>query len=127
VTGLYPDQKIPDPAELLKTSDELLRKAGLSKEKIKAVQDIAVKTIDGTVPSSKEILMLASEEIIKRLTSIYDVGQWTVDMMLIFNLGRLDVFQAGDYALRKRISEVFGMKEIPTPKQVTTLSELWPP
>ena len=127
VMDLYPGQKIPDPAELLKTRDELLRNAGLSKAKIKAVKDIAVKTLDGTVPSSKEILTLSNEEIIKRLTSIYGVGLWTVEMMLIFNLGRLDVFPVGDYALRKSMSEVFGLKEVPTPKQAAALSELWRP
>jgi O-6-methylguanine DNA methyltransferase len=127
VMDLYPGQEVPAPAELLKTRDELLRNAGLSKAKIKAVKDIAAKTLDGTVPSSKEIITLGNEEIIKRLTSIYGVGLWTVEMMLIFNLGRLDVFPVGDYALRKIISEVFGMKEVPTPKQVAALSELWRP
>jgi O-6-methylguanine DNA methyltransferase len=127
VTHLYPGSKIPDPAELLKTGDELLRNAGLSKAKIKALKDIATKTLDGTVPSSEEIVSLSNEEIIKRLTSIYGVGQWTVEMMLIFNLGRLDVFPVDDYALRKSMSEVFGMKEVPTPKQLNALGALWRP
>jgi len=127
VMDLYPGSKIPDPSELLKTGDETLRNAGLSKAKIKALKDIARKTLDGIVPSAKEIVSLSNEEIIKRLISIYGVGLWTVEMMLIFNLGRLDVFPAGDYALRKSISEVFGMKEVPTPKQVNALGELWRP
>ncbi len=127
VMNLYPDQKIPNPAELLKTKDELLRKEGLSQAKIKAVKDIALKTVEGTVPSAKEIVKLGNEEIIKRLTSIYGVGLWTVEMMLIFNLGRQDVLPVDDYALRKSISGVFGMKEVPTPKQVAALGELWRP
>lgn len=113
VTDLYPSSTIPDPDELLKTADEPLRKAGLSKAKIKALKDIAARTLDGTVPSSKEIVSLSNEEIIKRLTAIYGVGQWTVEMMLIFNLGRLDVFPVDDYSLRKSISEVLRMKEVP--------------
>ena len=127
VMDLYPGQKIPDPEELLKTEDEPLRKAGLSKAKIKALKDIARKTLDGTVPSSEEIVSLCNEEIIKRLTSIYGVGLWTVEMMLIFNLGRLDVFPIGDYALRKSVSEVLGLKEVPTPKQAEVLGALWRP
>jgi 3-methyladenine DNA glycosylase/8-oxoguanine DNA glycosylase len=111
----------------METSDELLRKAGLSKAKIKAVKDIAAKTLDGTVPSSQEIIALGNEEIIKRLTSIWGVGLWTVEMMLIFNLGRLDVFPAGDYALRKSLSQVFGLKEVPTEKQTAALGESWRP
>jgi len=112
---------------LLKTADEPLRKAGLSKAKTKALKDIARKTLDGTVPSSEEVVSLSNEEIVKRLTSIFGVGLWTVEMMLIFNLGRLDVFPVGDYALRRSISEVFRMKDIPTPKQVNALGELWRP
>ena len=127
VTDLYPGSTIPDPDELLKTADEPLRKAGLSKAKIKALKDIAARTLDGTVPSSKEIVSLSNEEIINRLTAIYGVGQWTVEMMLIFNLGRLDVFPVGDYALRKSISEVFRMKEVPPPKQLNAMGELWRP
>jgi methylated-DNA-[protein]-cysteine S-methyltransferase len=127
VMDLYPEKKIPDPAILLTTRDELLRKAGLSKAKIKAVKDIAVKTLNGTVPSSKEILTLGNEEIIKRLTSICGVGLWTVQMMLIFNLGRADVFPAGDYALRKSLSQVFGLKEVPTERQAVALGESWRP
>jgi O-6-methylguanine DNA methyltransferase len=127
VMDLYPESKIPDPSELLKTGDESLRKAGLSKAKIKALKDIAAKTLDGTVPSSKEIVSLGNEEIIKRLTSIYGVGLWTVEMMLIFNLGRMDVFPVDDYALRKSISEVFGMKEVPTAKQMNALGASWRP
>jgi methylated-DNA-[protein]-cysteine S-methyltransferase len=127
VMDLYPEQKIPDPAKLLKTRDELLRKAGLSKAKIKAIKDIAAKTLNGTVPSSKEILTLGNEEIIKRLTSICGVGFWTVEMMLIFNLGRADVFPAGDYALRKSLSQVFRLKEVPTERQAVALGESWRP
>ena len=127
VMDLFPGSKIPDPAELLKTEDEPLRKAGLSMAKIKALKDIARKTLDGTVPSSEEIVSLSNEEIMKRLTSIFGVGLWTVEMMLIFNLGRPDVFPVGDYALRKSISGVLGMKEVPTPKEVNDLGELWRP
>ena len=127
VMDIYPGQKIPNPAELLKTRDELLRNAGLSKAKIKAVKDIALKTLDGTVPSSKEIVTLSNEEIIKRLTSIYGVGFWTVEMMLIFNLGRMDVFPVGDYALRKSLSQVLRLKEMPTERQAAALGESWRP
>jgi O-6-methylguanine DNA methyltransferase len=127
VMDIYPGQKIPNPAKLLKTRDEPLRNAGLSKAKIKAVKDIALKTLDGTVPSSKEITTLSNEEIIKRLTSIYGVGFWTVEMMLIFNLGRMDVLPAGDYALRKSLSQVLGLKEIPTERQTAALGESWRP
>lgn len=127
IIALYPASKLPPPAELLKTPDERLRSAGLSRSKTKAVKDIAAKTLDGTVPSSREIRSLGNEEIIKRLTSIYGVGQWTVEMMLIFNLGRIDVWPVDDYALRTSIAEVFRMKRVFTPKQAAFLGEAWRP
>jgi len=127
ITGLYSGSRIPAPVELLKTPDERLRNAGLSRSKTKALKDIAAKTIDGTVPSPEVITSLADEAIIKRLTSIHGVGRWTVEMMLIFNLGRMDVLPVDDFALRKSIAGAYRMKQAPTPKQVSKLGELWRP
>jgi len=116
VKGIYPGSTIPEPGDLLKTPDRLLRGAGLSRAKTASLKDLAAKTLDGTVPSSKKILALSDEVITRRLTSIYGVGRWTAEMLLIFNLGRTDVFLVDDYALRKSIADLYGMKEIPTPK-----------
>lgn len=127
VKALYPGAAIPEPGELLNTPDRLLRGAGLSRTKAAALKDLAVKTLDGIVPSSQKIVALSNEDIIRRLTSIYGVGRWTVEMMLIFNLGRLDVLPVDDYALRKSAAEILGMKEVPTPKQLTVLGESWRP
>jgi 3-methyladenine DNA glycosylase/8-oxoguanine DNA glycosylase len=127
VIALYPGSSFPKPGELSKTPDRLLRGAGLSTAKAAALKDIAAKALDGTIPSSEQIVKLGNEEIIKRLTSIYGVGRWTVEMMLIFNLGRMDVLPVDDYALRKSIAEVFRMKQVPTPKQVSSLGEPWRP
>jgi O-6-methylguanine DNA methyltransferase len=127
ITALYPASKLPQPSDLIETADGALRNAGLSRSKTKALKDIAARTLDGTVPSAKEILTLSDAEIIKRLTLIYGVGQWTVEMMLIFNLGRADVLPVDDYALRKSIAGVFGMSTIPTPKEAIKLGESWRP
>lgn len=127
IMTLYQDLKLPEPADLLKTPDYQLRGAGLSRSKTKAVKDIATHAIEGLVPTSEEILALSDNEIIKRLTSIYGVGRWTVEMMLIFNLSRMDVLPVDDYSLRRSIAEVYGMTGIPTPKEVDRLGELWRP
>ena len=127
VTALYPGASLPEPVDLLKTPDRLLRGAGLSKAKTAALKDIAAKALDGTIPSSVQLVKLGNEELIKRLTSIHGVGRWTVEMMLIFNLGRRDVFPADDYALRKGLAEVFRMKQAPTPKQADALGRAWRP
>jgi O-6-methylguanine DNA methyltransferase len=127
IKALYPGKKLPGPGDMIKTPDEQLRNAGLSRSKTRAIKDIATKTLDGTVPTVKEIQSLGNEEIIKRLTSIYGVGKWTVEMLLIFNLGRADVLPVDDYALRKSIADVFRMKQVPTPKQAARLGERWRP
>jgi len=127
VKALYPGSTIPEPGDLLKTPDRLLRGAGLSKAKTASLKDLAAKTLDGTVPSSEKIAALSDDEITLRLTSIYGVGRWTVEMLLIFNLGRMDVFPVDDYALRKSIADLYGMKDIPTPRQLDALGESWRP
>ena len=127
VKTLYPKSKIPSPADLLKTPDQTLRNAGLSRNKIIALKDLAAKTIDGTVPTLKKLHTLTDDEIILRLTSIYGIGQWTVEMLLIFHLGRSDVFPIDDYALRRSIAQVYGLPEVPTPKQIRSLGDAWRP
>jgi O-6-methylguanine DNA methyltransferase len=127
VKDLYPGSNIPDPAALLATPDAHFRSAGLSRAKTRALKDIAQKSLDNVVPSSQEIVSLGNEEIIKRLTSIYGVGRWTVEMMLIFNLGRMDVYPVDDYGLRKAIARVYKLKEVPGPKQMRTIGDAWRP
>lgn len=127
ITALYPGSKLPEPTDLIETPDGRLRDAGLSRSKTKALKDIAARVLDRTVPSAEEVLTLSDDEIIKRLTLIYGVGQWTVEMMLIFHLGRMDVLPVDDYALRKSIAGVFGMNTIPTPREANKLGETWRP
>ncbi|MBI3562068.1 MAG: methylated-DNA--[protein]-cysteine S-methyltransferase [Gammaproteobacteria bacterium] len=127
VKALYPGVTMPTPRNLLNTPDQLLRNAGLSRAKTASLKDLATKTLDGTVPSLKQIVTLGDQEIVQRLTSIYGVGRWTVEMLLIFNLGRRDIFPIDDYALRKCIAEVYGMPQAPTPKQLNALGESWRP
>src|SRR5690606_15407556 len=95
--------------------------------KIDALKDLAAKTLDGTVPTAEIIVALDDDEIVRRLSSIRGVGRWTVEMLLIFNLGRTDVFPVDDYALRKGIAKVYGMPEVPSPKQALGLSDAWRP
>lgn len=99
--ALYPKKKFPTPKQLLTTSEEKLRTCGFSRSKTKAILDIAAKTLDGTIPSPRKILLLSNEEIIFRLTKIFGVGKWTVEMLLIFQLGRLDVWPVDDFGVRK--------------------------
>jgi DNA-3-methyladenine glycosylase II len=98
----------PQPENLLQAPDELLRSCGLSANKTKALRDLAAKTLDGTVPSLPKIRRMPDAEIIERLTEVRGVGQWTVEMLLIFRLGRPDVFPRSDYGVRKGFLLTFG-------------------
>src|SRR6202453_2213921 len=97
----------PTPQLLIDTPDDPLRAAGVSGNKIKAFRDLAVKTLDGTVPSHAAIKKLSDAEIIERLTAVRGIGAWTVEMLLIFRLGRPDVLPVSDYGVRKGFALTF--------------------
>lgn len=127
VRALYPKRKRLDPAKVLATPDETLRGAGLSRAKIAAIKDLAAKTIDGTVPSGRALLRMSDDEIVARLTTVRGIGRWTVEMLLLFDLGRPDVWPVDDYGVRKGFAKTFGRRKLPTPKQLMKLGEKWRP
>jgi DNA-3-methyladenine glycosylase II len=98
---------VPAPQLLLDTPDEPLRAAGVSGNKIRALRDLAAKTLDGTVPTHAAIRKMSDAEIIERLTAVRGIGPWTVEMLLIFRLGRPDVLPASDYGVRKGFALTF--------------------
>ena len=127
VRGLYPKTKWLDPAKILATPDDALRSAGLSRAKTAAIKDLAAKTIDGTVPSGRALLRMNDDEIIARLTQVRGIGRWTVEMLLLFDLGRPDVWPVDDYGVRKGFAKTFGRRKLPTPKQLIKSGEKWRP
>jgi len=127
VRALYPKRKYLDPKLVLATSDEKLRAAGLSRSKVAALKDLAAKTLDGTVPSARALAKMADEEIIERLTMVRGIGRWTVEMLLLFDLGRPDVWPVDDYGVRKGFAKTFGRRKLPTPKQLLKLGNKWKP
>jgi DNA-3-methyladenine glycosylase II len=127
VRALYPKRKWLDPALVLKTPDETLRACGLSRSKTAALKDLAAKTLDGTVPSGRALARMSDEEIIERLTAVRGIGRWTVEMLLLFELGRLDVWPVADYGVLKGFAKTFGRRKLPTPKQFSKIGEKWRP
>ena len=127
VRALYPKTKWLDPAKVLATPDETLRVAGLSRAKTAAIKDLAAKTLDGTVPSGRALLRMSDDEIIARLTQVRGIGRWTVEMLLLFELGRPDVWPVDDYGVRKGFAKTFRKRKLPTPKQLMTYGEKWRP
>lgn len=127
VRALYPGRKWLDPKLVLATPDEKLRGCGLSGSKTAALKDLAAKTLDGTVPSGRVLARMKDEEIIERLTAVRGIGRWTVEMLLIFELGRLDVWPVADYGVQKGFAKTFGRKKLPTTKQFARIGEKWRP
>jgi DNA-3-methyladenine glycosylase II len=127
VRALYPRHRFPRPENILATPDEKLRAAGLSRAKVAAIKDLAEKTLQGIVPSSKAIISLTDLEIIERLTVVRGIGPWTVQMLLIFHLGRPDVWPVTDYGVRKGFAQSYGLADLPSPKELIELGEKWRP
>ncbi len=127
VRALYPKRKWLDPELLLATPDDTLRAAGLSRAKTAALKDLAAKTIDGTVPSGRALIRMNDDEIITRLTAVRGIGRWTVEMLLLFDLGRPDVWPVDDYGVRKGFAKTFRRSKLPTPKQLMKFGENWRP
>ena len=115
------------PRELLVSTVADLRVAGLSGNKVLALQDLATKAESGQLPTLAELEKMNNEAIIERLTTIRGIGRWTVEMMLMFRLGRPDVLPLGDYGIRKGFALTFKTKELPTPTQLAKRGERWRP
>src|SRR5256886_4622819 len=127
VRALYSKSKWLDPAKVLATPDETLRAAGLSRAKTVAIKDLAAKTLDGTVPSGRALLRMNDDEIIARLTQVRGIGRWTVEMLLLFDLCRPDVWPVADYGVQKGFAQTFRQRKLPTPKQLMKHGEKWRP
>ncbi|MDT4953267.1 MAG: DNA-3-methyladenine glycosylase [Acidobacteriota bacterium] len=115
------------PQDILNASEERLRSAGLSGAKLAALKDLAAKTLDGTVPTLARLRRMGDEEIIEHLTEVRGIGRWTVEMLLMFRLGRPDVLPVGDFAVRKGFSLAYGLEEMPKPKELSAYGERWRP
>lgn len=124
---LFPGKKFPSAEDLAGVTDRDLRACGFSFAKIKAIRDIAEKTISGVVPSSREITKLSDDEIILRLTQVRGVGRWTVEMLLIFQLGRHDVLPAHDFGVQTGFRHAYQKRRHPAPKEILAHGEMWRP
>ncbi len=127
VDALFPGHQFVHPEDIVGASDEQLRSAGLSRNKMAALRDLAAKTLDGTVPRLAQTHSMSDAELIERLTTIRGIGQWTVEMLLIFRLGRPDVLPLDDYGVRKGFKLTFRTRELPTKKQMLRRGERWWP
>jgi methylated-DNA-[protein]-cysteine S-methyltransferase len=128
VCALFPRaQAAPTAAGILRLSDETLRGAGLSRAKMLALQDLARRDVAGEIPTLEDVRSMDDATILERLTPVRGIGRWTVEMLLIFRLGRPDVLPADDYGVRKGFATVFRKREVPAPKVVAARGARWAP
>lgn len=125
--ALFPGKRFPGPTDLAAIPDEALRGAGFSRAKIAALRDIAEKTLSGVVPTSRAIVRMTDDEIIARLTQVRGVGRWTVEMMLIFKLGRADVWPVDDFGVRTGYRIAYDLPALPSAKELLLQGERWRP
>jgi DNA-3-methyladenine glycosylase II len=125
--ALYPDERFPAPASVLAAGTETLRACGFSLGKIASIRDIAARAADGTVPTRRGAARLSDVALIERLTTIRGVGQWTVEMLLIFTLGRPDVLPVDDYGVRDGYRLLHGLDTQPKPRELAAIGAAWAP
>lgn len=117
----------PHPAAVAATPLDRLRAVGLSQAKARAVVDLAEKTVAGVVPGRAALRRLTDESIVERLTAVRGVGRWTVEMLLLFGLGRPDVLPVGDYGVRQGFALAYRKRRLPTPRELQRQGERWRP
>jgi DNA-3-methyladenine glycosylase II len=124
---LFPAGEFPAPGLVAKSSIDSLRTAGLSRPKAAYIIDLAQRCNAGLVPSLNDCDPLKDEEIIATLTEIKGIGRWTVEMFLIFNLGRPDVLPVGDLGVRRGFQIACKKRSMPTPEQLARHGLRWSP
>lgn len=128
VLAMFPSAvKGLSPEPVLAASEEDLRAAGLSRQKAASLRDLAMKTVEGVVPTLRQARRMSDEELVERLVAVRGVGRWTAEMFLIFRLGRPDVWPVDDYAIQKAFAVAFNGGQMPKPKELAAHGERWRP
>ena len=127
LVGLFPGQVFPRPEQILATEVQQLRACGFSASKIATIQGIAQATLDGVVPDYPTARAMDDETLIERLTSLRGIGRWTVEMLLIYSLERMDILPADDFGVREGYRRLKGLEVQPTRKQMIEIGQAWKP
>jgi len=127
VRALFPRAASPTPRHVLRATDEQLRGAGLSRAKLLALRDLAQRTAAGELPTLDQLHRMDDEAIVERLVPVRGIGRWTVEMLLIFRLGRPDVLPLDDHGIRKGYAAVFRTRQLPSRDALAGRGERWRP
>ena len=126
-TALYAPADFPEPGALAGTSDATLRATGFSFAKIRALRDLADKVQGGVVPTVSELHSLDNDAIVERITQVRGIGRWTVEMMLMFQLGRPDILPVDDFGVCNGFRLAYGLKGMPRPRALAEFGARWAP
>jgi DNA-3-methyladenine glycosylase II len=118
--------RTPTPQEILDTDPQELRALGLSNAKAAYLRDLAEHIVDGELPID-DLASMSDTEVYDALIAVKGLGRWTIDMFLIFHLGRPDVLPVGDLGIRKAIQVQYGLEDLPSPSQMEQIAETWRP
>ena len=128
IEALYPRARQGfTPAHILRTPDDRLRGAGLSRAKVLALRDLAQRVAGGELPTLEEAQDLDDDALIERLIEVRGIGRWSAEMFLMFRLGRPDVLPLDDYSLRKAYATAFRRRALPSPQALEKHGEKWRP
>src|SRR5690606_38857151 len=125
--ALFPRSEVFTAKDIRRASEEKLRSAGLSRNKQLALRDLAEKVLDGSLPDMETLHALDDESIVQHLVPVRGIGRWTVEMVLIFRLGRSDVLPVYGFDVRKGFMLLHGLAAMPTPKELKAHGENWAP
>lgn len=119
--------RFPTPEQVIEAPAESLRAIGFSYAKIASLKDLAARTLEGVVPHATELEPLHDDDIVERLTQVRGIGRWTVEMLLIFQLGRPDVLPVDDFGVRNGFRLAYGLRGLPTPRALAEYGTRWAP
>ncbi|WP_434773343.1 DNA-3-methyladenine glycosylase family protein [Pseudomonas entomophila] len=125
--ALFPDVAFPSAEALLATDPQRLRACGFSARKLATLHALAEARLTGQVPTQQQAQVLTDDALVARLVTLPGIGRWTVEMLLIYGLGRLDVLPVDDYGVREGFRRLKGLDKAPTPAQMRALGQAWRP
>lgn len=125
--ALYPGQSFPQPRTLLDTDPEIQRACGFSASKLATIRGIAQAALDGVIPEREEALAMSDEALIERLVALRGVGRWTVEMLLIYTLERMDILPVDDYGVREGYRRLKRLDKSPSPAQMRAIGAAFSP
>jgi DNA-3-methyladenine glycosylase II len=123
----FPGQAFPTPQQLTRMRIASYRACGFSLAKAEAIRGIGRGSLQGTVPDLATAAQMDDEQLIALLTQLRGIGKWTVEMFLIFTLGRMDVMPADDYGIRAGLAHLYGLDAMPKKVEIASITDAWRP